>query len=172
MNSFKLLRIKIRIDCTSVWNKLPVIHAIKILPRHSTLLWSRTVFLRLSQFDGDRPLARGVRVAVIDPFFVTCDNSPDKFIIPKITDKLTTDIHSMLSVLRCQLMKYRSTVTVWFSKCLSLAMYICMYVRVCVCACVHVCVCAWVSECVCACVCVCACACVHVCMYACMNVRM
>ena len=61
---------------------------------------------------GTLPLFRDVRVALIDPFVVTCDNSPDKSIIHGITDKLTTDIHSTLCLLRCQFMMYRSTASV------------------------------------------------------------
>ena len=72
---------------------------------------------------GTESLFLGVRVAVMDPFFITCDNSPDKSNIRGITDKLTTDIHSTLSMLKCQFMRYRSTASVWFSKCLNPAMY-------------------------------------------------
>ena len=83
-----------------------------------TLLWGRTDFLNddfgtLTKTDS---LIRG-------PFFITCDNSPDKSIIHGIIDKLTTVIHSTLSLLRCQFMRYRPTASLWFSKCLNLAMY-------------------------------------------------
>ena len=72
---------------------------------------------------GTEPLFWGIRVAVIDPFFITCDNFPDKSINYGITDKLTTDIHSTLNQLRCQFMRCRSTTSVWFSKCLNLEVY-------------------------------------------------
>ena len=74
------------------------------------------------RFKGTKPLFRSVRVAVIDPFFITCDSYRDKCVIHGITDKLTTDIHSMLSLLRHQFMKNRSTSSVWF-KDINLAMY-------------------------------------------------
>ena len=79
--------------------------------RQKTLLLGRTnifndVFGRLI---GTEPLFRGVRVAVKDPFLIICDNSPDKSTIHGITDKLKTDIHSTLSLLRCQFMMNRST---------------------------------------------------------------
>ena len=61
---------------------------------------------------GTESLFRGVRVAVIDPFFITCGNFPDKSIIHEFTDKLTTDIHSTLNLLRCQFMRYKSIASV------------------------------------------------------------
>ena len=61
--------------------------------RHTTLLWDRTNFFFNDdgRLMGTEPLFQGVRVAVIDPFFITCDSSPDKSIIHVITDKLTSD---------------------------------------------------------------------------------
>ena len=56
---------------------------------------------------GTKSLCQGIRVAVIDSFFVTCDNSSDKSIIHGITD-----IRSTLNLLRCQFMRYRSTASV------------------------------------------------------------
>ena len=75
--------------------------------RHTTLRWSRTYFCNddFGRLTGTEPLFRVVRVAVIDQFFITCDNSPDKCIIYEFTDKLTTDIHSTLSLLRCQFVR-------------------------------------------------------------------
>ena len=70
---------------------------------------------------GTEPLFWGVSVAVIDPFCITCDYSPDKSLIHGITDNLSTDIHSMFNLLMCQFMRYRSTASVWFSKCLNLS---------------------------------------------------
>ena len=119
MNSFQL-RIKIHIDCTPVWYKLPVNHILKISPDTQHYFGVEPNFLTMILADW---LFRGVRVTVIDPFFITCNNSPDKYIIHRITDKLTTDIHSMWNLLRCQFMRYRSTAFVWFSKSLYLAMY-------------------------------------------------
>ena len=72
---------------------------------------------------GTEPLYRSVRVAVIDQFFITCDNPPDKSIIHGITYRLTTDIHSRLCLLMCQFMRCRSKACVWFFKRLNLPMY-------------------------------------------------
>ena len=60
--------------------------------RHTKLLWTNQIFLNddLGKFMGTEPLFWGVRVALIDPLFITRDNSPDKFINHGITDKLTT----------------------------------------------------------------------------------
>ena len=51
--------------------------------RHTTLFWGRTICFNddFGSLTGTEPLFRGVRVAVIDPFNITCDNSPDKYII-------------------------------------------------------------------------------------------
>ena len=87
----------------------------------NTLLWGQTDFSTiLTRLTGTESLFRGVRVQVIYPFFITCDSYLDKSIIHWITDKLTTDIHSTLSLLTCQFMRYRSTASVWFSMCLNL----------------------------------------------------
>ena len=72
---------------------------------------------------GTEPLFQGVWIVIIDPFFIICDNSLDKSIIHRITDKLMADIHSTLSLLRCQFMRYSSTTSLWFSKCLNQVMY-------------------------------------------------
>ena len=94
--------------------------------RHTKLLWDRTDYFNddFGRLTWNEPLFRGVSIAVIDPFFITCDNSPDKSIIHGITDNLKIDIHSTLSQLRCQFMRYRSTASVWFSKCLYLGTYV------------------------------------------------
>ena len=125
MNSFQLLRTKFRIDCTPVWNRLPVNHTYKISPDTQHYFGAEPIFLNddFGTLKGTEPLFSCVRVAVI-LFFITCDNSPDKSIIHGITDKLTTDIHSTLSLLRCRFMGYRSRASVRFSKCLNnLTMY-------------------------------------------------
>ena len=95
----------------AIWNKLPVSHNFKIPP--DTELWGQTDFLNddCGRLTWTEPLLRGVRVAVIDPFFITCDNSLYKSIIHGIADKMT-DIHSTFSLLRCQLMRYRSTASI------------------------------------------------------------
>ena len=113
---------QIRIDCTPVWNKLPWITPSKFfnITLRPNRFFSNDDFGSLT---GTESLFRGVRGAVIYPLFIRCDNSPDKSIIHVITDKLTRDIHSMFSLLTCQFMKYRSTASVWFPKCLNLAMY-------------------------------------------------
>ena len=96
----------------------------KNFTRHNITLGSNKFFNNgFGRLMGIKPLFRGIRVALIDPFFITCDNSPDKCIIPVITNKLMTDIHSILSLLRYQFMRYRSTASVWFSNCLNLAIY-------------------------------------------------
>ena len=60
--------------------------------RH-TLLWGRTDFFNddFGRLTETGTLFRGVRIAVIDPFIIACDNSPDKSIIHGITERLTTD---------------------------------------------------------------------------------
>ena len=126
MKSFPLLRIKICIDCTPVCNYLPVTHNFKIHRHTQNYCGAEPMFFFIDDFGrlmGNEPLFRGVRFATIDPFFIRCDNSPDKSIIHGITDNLSTDIHSMFNLLRCQFMRYRSTASVWFSKCLNQAMY-------------------------------------------------
>ena len=72
MNSFQLLRIKIRIDCTPVWNKLPVNRTFKI-PPDTHYFGADTDFFNddFGRLTGTEPLFRGVRVAVVDPFFIT-----------------------------------------------------------------------------------------------------
>ena len=87
--------------------------------RHTTSLSGRTdiFYVDFGRLTWTEPLFRDVRVQVIDTFFSTCDNSPDKSIIHVITGNLTTDIHSTLVLLRCQFMRYRSVVSVGFSKC-------------------------------------------------------
>ena len=47
---------------------------------------------------GSEPLFRGVRVAVMDQCFYTCDSFHDKSITLGIVDNLTTDIHSTIEV--------------------------------------------------------------------------
>ena len=87
--------------------------------RH-TLLWGQTEFFSrcLWQVNGGRvTVSRRQGCSNMYPFFITCDNSPDKSIYHGITDKLITDIHPTLSLLGCQFMRYR------FSKCLNLVMY-------------------------------------------------
>ena len=93
--------------------------------RYTTLLWGRTYFFNdvFGKLTGIESLFRGVGVAVIGPFIITCDNSPDKSISNGIADKLMTDIRSTFSLLRCQFMWYSSTASVWFSRCLNLAIY-------------------------------------------------
>ena len=95
--------------------------------RHTTLLLGRTIYNDdFGWLTETEPLFRGVRVAAIDPFFITCDNFLDKSIIHGITDKLTTDIHSTLNLLWYQFMRYKSiglVASVWLSKCVNLAMY-------------------------------------------------
>ena len=94
--------------------------------RHTTLLWVRTDVFNddFGRLAGTESLFRGVVVVVMDPFFITCESSTDKSITLGITDKLTTYTHSTLSLLSlCQFMRYRSTASVWFSKCINLAMY-------------------------------------------------
>ena len=93
--------------------------------RHTTLLWDRTHFFKdnCGRLAATEALFWGVRVAEMDVCFNTCDNSPDKSIMLGITDKLMTDIHSTLSLLSCQFMRYRSTDSVWFSKDLDVAMF-------------------------------------------------
>ena len=92
MNSVQLLRINVRV----VWNKLPA-----VTPSNSTRLTTlplgRTDFFNdnFGTLTGTEPLFRGVRVAVIDPFFITCDNSRDKYFIQGITDNLTADIPTL-----------------------------------------------------------------------------
>ena len=90
--------------------------------RHTTFLWYQISFFNddFGRLTGTEPLFRGIRVEVIDPFYITCDNSPDTSVIHGITYKLVANIHSMLTMLRCQFMRYRSTASVWFSKCLNL----------------------------------------------------
>ena len=92
--SFQLLRIKIRIACTPVWNKLPVNHTFKIPPDTQHYFGAEPIFFNdgFGGLTGTESLFRGVRVAVMDPFFITCDN--------EMTDKLKTDIHSTISLLR------------------------------------------------------------------------
>ena len=107
-----------------IWNKLPVNHTFKFPLDKQHYFGAEPIFNDdLGRLTGTEPLFLGARVAVIDPFFITCNNSPDMFIIHAIIDKLTTDIHSRLSLFRCQFMRYRFTDSVWFSKCLNLAMY-------------------------------------------------
>ena len=94
MNSFQLLkkkdphRLHTRLEQTSSESHL----------QNST--WYETLgptrffnddFGRLMRID---PLFRVVRVAVLDPFFMTYDKSPDKSIINGIINKLKADIHS------------------------------------------------------------------------------
>ena len=79
INSFQLLRIKIRIDCSPVWNKLPVNHSFKI-PRHTQhYSWAESIFINddFGRLTETELLFLDIRVAVIDPFFIICDNSPD-----------------------------------------------------------------------------------------------
>ena len=116
MNWSHLLRINICIDCTPIWNNLPVNHTFKI-PSDTHYFGAKLNFFNngFGRLAGTEPLFRGFRFGVINPFLITCDNSPDKYIIYEITNKLT-DIHSMLSLLSCQFMRYRSTAYVWFSK--------------------------------------------------------
>ena len=95
MNSFQLLRIKIHIECTLVWNKLPVNHTFKIPPDTQHYFGAEPIFnVDFGRLTGSEPTFRGVRVVVIDQFSITWDCSPDKSIIHGITDKPTTDIHS------------------------------------------------------------------------------
>ena len=118
MNSFQLWRIKIHIVSTPAWN-----HTFKIPPDTQHHFGAEAIFNDgFGSLTGTEPLFRCVRFAIIYPFLVTCDNSLYKSIIHVITDKLTTDIHSTLSLLRCEFMKYRSTASVWFYKCLNLAL--------------------------------------------------
>ena len=110
MNLFQLLRIKILINCTPVWNKLPLNQAFKILPDTQYYLGPNWFFnYAFGRLTRTEPLFRDVRVAVIYIFFITCDNSSDIFITHGIINTLTTDIHFTLSLLRCQFMRYRST---------------------------------------------------------------
>ena len=62
--------------------------------RHTLLLWGQTKFFNddFSRLMGTKPLFWRIRIAVIDPFFITCDNFSDKSIFHGITDKLMTDI--------------------------------------------------------------------------------
>ena len=123
MNSFQLLTIKIHIDAypfgtISQWitpSKFHQTHNITVEP-------NRFLNDDFDKLAGTGPLFLEVRV-VIDLLLITCDNSPDESIINGITDKLTTDIHFTLSLLRCQFMRYRSIASVWFFKWLNLAMY-------------------------------------------------
>ena len=82
--------------------------------KYTTLLWGKTDFFNddFGRLTGNQPQFRGGGVGVIDIFFITSDNSPDKSIIHGITDKLTTDIHSILNLSRYQFMRYRSTASV------------------------------------------------------------
>ena len=68
--------------------------------RHTILLGAEPIFFNddFGRLTGSEPLFRGVRVAVIDPFFIICDNSPDESIIHGMTDMLTTNIQSSKSV--------------------------------------------------------------------------
>ena len=104
MNSFHLLKIKIHIDCTPVWNKLPVNHTFRISPDTQHYFRAGSIFFNddFGIVTGSEALFLGVRVAVINPFFMTCDNYREKSIIHEITDTLTTDILSTLSLLRFQ----------------------------------------------------------------------
>ena len=124
MNSFQLLRIKIRITCTPVWNKLTVIHTFKIPPDTQHYFGVKPILFNddFRKLTGTKPLFRDVRVAVIYSFLIICDNFPGKSVIHGITDKVTTDIHSNVRLLRCQFVRYRSTASVWTCNCLYLAM--------------------------------------------------
>ena len=99
---------------------------LQISTKHTILLWARTDVFNddFGRLMGSNHSFEASELAVINTFFITCDNSPDKSNIHDITNKLTTYSHSTLSLLRCQFMRYRSTASVWFSKCLNLAMYI------------------------------------------------
>ena len=90
MNSFHLLRIKIRMNFTPVWNKLLLNHTFKIPPTQH-FFGAEQIYFN-DNFDkqtGTKLLLRGVGFAVIDPFSITFHNSPDKYIIHRIADKLT-----------------------------------------------------------------------------------
>ena len=72
--------------------------------------------MTLEMLSGTKLLFRGVRVVVIDSFFITCVNSPDKSIIHGISDKQMTDIHSTMRLLWCQFMRYGSTLLYYFPR--------------------------------------------------------
>ena len=90
--------------------------------RDSTLFRSRTDFFNndFGRLTGTEPLFRAIRVAVIDPFFITCDNSPSSTGLPISWRQIST---LRWACWGCQFMRYRSTASVWFSKFLNLVMY-------------------------------------------------
>ena len=100
--------------CLKFWHNSKWIIFSKFHQTNITLWPNRLFNDDFGRLLGTEPLFRGIRVAVIYPFFIICFNSPDKSIIHGITDKLTTAIYSTLNLLRYQLMRYRSTATVWF----------------------------------------------------------
>ena len=118
MNFFQMLRIKIRINCTPVWNQLSVNHIFNIPPD------TQYYFDDFGRLTGNEPMFRGVRVAVVDPFFITCDNSPDTSIIHGITDKLTTyplyvesievSIHEVQIYSFCMIFQVSESGDVWY----------------------------------------------------------
>ena len=75
---------------------------LKFYQAHNITFGAEPIFFNddSGRLTGTEQLFRGVRVAIIDPFFITCDNS-DKSIIHGFTDKLSTDIISTLSLLKC-----------------------------------------------------------------------
>ena len=79
-------------------------HIQKFHQTHNISLGPNQLFFYddLGRLTGTELLLRGVTVAVIDPFFIPCDCSPDTIIIHGITSKLMIDIHSTLNLLRCQ----------------------------------------------------------------------
>ena len=69
----------------------------------STKRTNETIFKRwLCQVDGDQATVSRRQNCDNRPLFITYDNSPDKSITHGITNKLTTDIHTTLSLLRYQ----------------------------------------------------------------------
>ena len=88
-------------------------HTFKIPPDTQFCGQTNLFYGDFGRLTGTEPMFWSVRVAVIDPLYIACDNSPDKSIIHGITDKLTTDIYSLLNLLRCQFKRYRSTASVF-----------------------------------------------------------
>ena len=122
----QLLREKIRIEWTLVWKELPVNHTLKIPPATQHYFGAEPIFFSddFSRLSGTEPFFRSVRVGVIDPFFITCDNSPDKSIIHGFTDTLMTEISTLRWACWGVNSKDKDLQLLYdFSKCLNLGMY-------------------------------------------------
>ena len=110
MNLFQLLRIKIHIDCTPIWNKLP--NTFKISPDQQHYFGAELILT------GTEPLFWGVRVAVIYPF-----SSHVTILQINLSSMRLPISWWQISTLHWACWGVNSWGTVWFSKCLNLAAY-------------------------------------------------